>query len=100
VTRPYLEQDVTIVDALVHRARATDVDTVIVAGTPVIREGRFTRIDRDEVIERLAASLDRPLRPHEVARRELSRLLFPHVQRFYDDWRPDEGRPFYQVNQR
>jgi cytosine/adenosine deaminase-related metal-dependent hydrolase len=97
---PYLDPDVSIVDALVHRGRAADVETVLVGGEVVLRNGRFTRLDRDEILTALAASLGRPLLPHEERRRQLSRKILPHVRRFYDDWRPACGAPFYGVNER
>lgn len=100
VMEPYLDPDVSIVDALVHRGRAADVETVLVGGEVVLRNGRFTRVDREEILMALAASLRRPLLPHEERRRELSRKIFPHVRRFYDDWRPAGGTPFYGVNER
>jgi cytosine/adenosine deaminase-related metal-dependent hydrolase len=100
VTEPYLDPDLSIVDALVHRGRAADIETVLVDGEAVLRNGRFTRVDREEVLKALAESLRRPLLPHEEKRRELSRHLLPHVRRFYDDWHPARGTPFYGVNQR
>jgi cytosine/adenosine deaminase-related metal-dependent hydrolase len=100
MTRPYLDPAVPIVDALVHRGRALDVDTVIVDGEVVVRDGRVTQVDREDVLDALGRSLRQPLRPHEQKRRTLSRELFPHVRRFYDDWPPPDGAPFYRVNQR
>jgi cytosine/adenosine deaminase-related metal-dependent hydrolase len=97
---PYLDANVSIVDAVVHRGRSTDVDTVLIGGEVVLRDGRFTRVDRDAVRRALTESLRRPLQAHETRRRELSRRLFPHVQRFYDDWQPEGGEPFYRLNQR
>jgi cytosine/adenosine deaminase-related metal-dependent hydrolase len=100
MTRPYLDPDVPVVDALVHRGRAADVETVLVDGEVVLRDGRFTRVDRDEILTALGRSLRQPLRPHEEKRRELSRQIFPYVRHFYDDWQPADGAPFYRVNQR
>lgn len=97
---PYLDADVSIVDAVVHRGRSADVDTVLIGGEVVLRDGRFTRVDRDAVLHALAESLRRPLQAHELRRRELSRRLFPYVRGFYDDWQPEGGEPFYRLNQR
>jgi cytosine/adenosine deaminase-related metal-dependent hydrolase len=100
VTEPYLDPLTPILDGVVHRARSIDVDTVMIAGEVVMRDRRFTRVDKDEVLRDLAASLAVPLRPDEIRRRELSRELFPHVRRFYAGWHPAPGAPFYTRNQR
>jgi len=82
---PYLDDEVPVVDALVHLARTSGVETVIVAGEPILRDRRFTRIDKAAALEELAASLRVPLRPDELGRRALSKRLLPHVRRFYAD---------------
>ena len=56
-----------------------------------MRDRRFTRVDKQEVLRALQASLAAPLRPDELERRRLARALFPHVRRFYEDWRPPRG---------
>jgi cytosine/adenosine deaminase-related metal-dependent hydrolase len=98
---PYLDADVPVVDALVHLARASGVETVIVAGEPILRDGRFTRIDKNDVLEELAASLRVPLKPHEERRRDIAKRLFPHIKQFYADegyLGETQGVPFYHLN--
>jgi 5-methylthioadenosine/S-adenosylhomocysteine deaminase len=101
VAYPYLEAATPVLDAVVHRARAAAIDTVIVAGEVVLRDGRFTRVDKAAVLEELAASLRRPLTSDEEHRRRLSRAVFPHVRRFYADWLdPESLDPFYRQSSR
>ena len=101
LAHPYLDPDVPVVDAILHRARPAAVDTVLVAGEVVLRDGRGTRLNKQEVLEELAASLRLPLRPDELRRRELSRELIPHVKQFYEGWLNPESRdPFYRSNSR
>jgi len=101
IAYPYLDPDIGVVDAVVHRGRAAAIDTVLVAGEVVLRDGRLTRIDKAAVLEELAASLRAPLKPHEERRRQLSRAVFPHVKRFYDGWLDEIGRdPFYGQSSR
>ncbi len=97
---PYLDPAVPVLDAVVHRARSRDVETVMVAGEVILRDGRFTRVDKAAALAELAARLRAPLRPDEVERRELARRLFPHVEAFYRDWTPGKGEPFDLRNQR
>jgi len=101
IAYPYLEAGVPIVDAVVHRARSAGVETVLVAGEPVLRERRFTRIDKDAALEELATALRAPRTSAEARRIGLSRELLPHMKRFYqDEGYLDEtgGEPFYRFN--
>jgi hypothetical protein len=100
IAEPYLDPEVPILDAVVHRGRSADVETVIIAGEVVLRDRQFTRVNKAEVLKELAASLKGPLRPDEERRRELSRELFPYVRRFYDGCHLGPGEPFYAPNQR
>ena len=103
IAYPYLDREVPIVDAVVQRARASGVETVLVAGEPVLRDGRFTKLNKAEVMEELVASLRVPLRPDEERRRELSRLVLPHCKRFYDNegyLEEKNWEPFYPTSSR
>jgi cytosine/adenosine deaminase-related metal-dependent hydrolase len=98
---PYLDPETSPIDAVVHRARAAAIDTVMVAGEVVLKDGRFTRVDRAAVLEELSAALRAPLRPEEERRRGLARAIFPHVRRFYDGWLDGPARdPFYAPSSR
>ena len=101
IAYPYLDSEVPVVDALVHLARTSGVETVLVAGEPMFKDGRFTRLNKADVLEELAASLRVPLRPEEVRRRDISKRLFPYVKQFYADegyLGAPEGAPFYHLN--
>jgi cytosine/adenosine deaminase-related metal-dependent hydrolase len=101
IAYPYLAPDTPIVDAVVHRARTSGVETVLVAGEPVLRDGQFTRINKAEVLEELAAALRVPLTPAEERRQQLGRAIFPYVQHFYDGWLDESARePFYRPSAR
>jgi len=83
IEEPYLDEGVPIVDAVVHRARVLDVDTVLIDGELVMQGRRLTRIDRSTLLKELGKALNRPLRPRETERRELASALEPHLRRFY-----------------
>jgi cytosine/adenosine deaminase-related metal-dependent hydrolase len=80
---PYLNPDVSIVDALVHRARAVDVDTVIVDGEVVLKEGQVTKIDKKGLYKEIHQVLDRAFTPQELELQDLGRALSPHLKAFY-----------------
>jgi 5-methylthioadenosine/S-adenosylhomocysteine deaminase len=101
ISHPYLEADTPVLDAVVHRARAAAIDTVVVGGEVVLRNGRVTRIDKAAALEELAAMLRQPLTTEDARRRTLSRNLMPHVRRFYAGWLdPETLDPFYRQNSR
>ena len=100
IEEPYLDPEVPVVDALVHRGRGIDVDTVLVDGEVVLRDGRVTRVDKEALFREIKAALDRPLSAREVERRELARRVEPHLRRFYQGTVPREATPFTVYNSR
>src|SRR5438128_1886027 len=98
---PYLDRDVPVVDAVIQRGRPSGLEAIIVAGEVILKDGRFTRVDKEAALKELAASLSAPLRPDEVRRHELARAVAPYVKSFYDGWL-DHGAcdPFYRQNSR
>ena len=89
-----------MVDAVVHRGRSIDVDTVMVDGEVVLRDKELTRINKDDLFKEIKESLDRPLSAQELERRELSRLVEPHLRRFYQGVMPQPGAPHTYYNAR
>ncbi len=83
IAAPYLDPEVPVVSAILHRAKTSGVDIVIVGGEPVYRDGRFTRVDKEAVLEELAASLSVPLTSAEQERQQLGRDVYSHVEAFY-----------------
>ena len=76
------------------------MDTVIVDGQVLLRNGTFTRVSKDDVIARLKESLNVPLSPRELRRADLGRRLLPHAQQFFEARHLDDGEPHYRYNQR
>lgn len=86
IAYPYLDPDVPIIDAVIHRSKTSGVDTVMVAGEVILKQGKFTKVDKAAVLAELAASLQVPLTPEEQRRQELAREVFPYVKKFYSGW--------------
>lgn len=95
---PYLHPDTDIVDALVYRGKGLDVDTVMVDGEVLLRNGEFLRMDKNEVRARLRESLAQELTEREVRRRDLSRDLLPYVNSWFSAWPLEEGAQHYTYN--
>ena len=100
IEEPFLDPRVSVVDALVHRARGIDVDTVLVDGEVILRDGQLTRVDKGDLFREIKAALDRPLTAQEQDRRELAALVEPHLRRFYSGAMPQDAQPFNAYNAR
>ena len=100
IEEPYLDPRVSVVDALVHRGRGIDVDTVLVDGEVVLRERHPTKVDKEALFREIKAALDRPLSDREVERRELAGLVEPYLRQFYRGTAPGEAAPFTVYNSR
>lgn len=101
ISYPYLDPETSIVDAVLYRAKTSGVDTVIVAGETIYKEGHFTCINKADAIAQLARSLEIPLSAAEVDRAATARKVFTHVKRFYDDYLAGvEFDPFYRPSSR
>ena len=97
---PYLHPDTDIVDALVYRGKGLDVDTVMVEGEILLREGEFLKVDKAEIRAQLRESLSRELTDGEASRIALSRDLLPRVQSWFAGWPLEEGQQHYTYNLR
>jgi cytosine/adenosine deaminase-related metal-dependent hydrolase len=98
ISKPFLADDVDPIAALVYRARARHVDTVIVGGTPLLAGGRFTAIDEDGVHAALAASARAPVPPRIEAWMDAVRRVRPAVEAFYSGWEEPALQPAYVPN--
>jgi 5-methylthioadenosine/S-adenosylhomocysteine deaminase len=98
---PYLSPDVPVVDALVQRARSSGVDTVMVAGEVILRDGRFTRVNKAALLEALAAELQQAPSAAELSNRQLGFGLLAEARRFYDGYADQGDRdPYYRPSSR
>lgn len=101
VSYPYLDEETPLLDAVMQRAKASAVRTVMCDGEVIYADGRFTRVDRDAVLKALHDDLSRALSDDEVERRRLSKALLPHAKRFYEGYMdPARHEPFYRPSSR
>ena len=100
IEEPYLDPDISPVDALIYRAKTRDVDTVMIDGAVVLQGGKFTGVDEAEITAELREQLSRPLEPGVVETRRMVQRLMPYVQQFYGSWQVGGGIPHYGYNSR
>jgi cytosine/adenosine deaminase-related metal-dependent hydrolase len=96
---PFLDPDTDVLAAVVQRAKAGGVDTVMVQGEVIYRDRKFARVDKEVALAELAAQMQRPLTPQEERRRDVSRRVLPFIRDFYRDYLPPEQpTPFYATS--
>jgi cytosine/adenosine deaminase-related metal-dependent hydrolase len=83
VSAPFLDGRVPLVDALVQRAQARDISTVLIAGQVVYRDGEFPTVDRNSVMKEIAEKMARPPTSRDLELAQLSADVFPYVKAFY-----------------
>lgn len=104
MSEPFVNPDHNPIDLLIYRGRAIDVDTVMVGGEILLKDGRLTKMDREEVICKLRESLGEH---YGEKFREDNRPfgdLKKGVAEYFDSWYAEiEGmpkEPYYSVNNR
>lgn len=100
MTWPYQDPDAGLAEVLVHRARPSAVRTVVVGGETILQDGRFTRLDRDDILAQIAAALAAPPDADTLARKELGEAVMPFVRGFYEDYPMPQGAPHYRQSSR
>ena len=89
-----------LIEALVYRGRSQDVDTVMIDGDVVMRDGKLTHVDKDAVLKEINSALDRPLTPPEMEARDLISQVEPHMRRFLQGTFPRDLVPHSVYNAR
>jgi 5-methylthioadenosine/S-adenosylhomocysteine deaminase len=90
-----------VLDVILDRCDASDIESVMVAGEPVLHGGVLTRVNEQAVKDRFAEAVDRglyELRGEWARWGELSALVEPYVIDFYRDWLPEEITSRYTYN--
>jgi cytosine/adenosine deaminase-related metal-dependent hydrolase len=85
VARPFIDAHTPIAEAVLHRAMKDAVHQVFVDGRKVVDEGRAIGVDRDGVLQEIAARLAVPVSPAELEARTMIERLMPHLRQAYHD---------------
>ncbi|RWI87931.1 amidohydrolase family protein [Mesorhizobium sp.] len=84
ISFPYLSPDTGLVDALIQRAKPGSVETVIVDGEIIYSEGKFERVNKEEMLAELARKMARELSENEQFARKVGFKLLPEAASFYN----------------
>lgn len=98
VTWPWVAPEADPRDLLLMRAGAGDVACVLVDGEVVLKDGRPTRFDLDEVGREAAAQLAATAGSADDA--ALVERLLPHIEAYYRAWDVPELVPYTVYNTR
>ena len=100
IETPYLDPESGPVDALLNRGKPRDVQTVMINGQIVFRDGRFPGSIKEDVTNELRDQFARSLEPEVAQVRGMIARLMPYVERFYESWGADGTDPHYRYNSR
>ena len=84
ITWPWVSPEANPLHVLLMRAKATDVDTVLVNGNVVLRSGMPTGFDLKEVGQTIAQQLEAA--PNRDSYRALAAELIPYLSKWYAQW--------------
>lgn len=92
-----------VLDVMLDRANASDIDVVMVAGRVIVESGNVTTVDESALIERireLSEELYQPS-PDAVRRRELAAIMTPVIESLCRRWYSQSvGEPATVMNTR
>lgn len=98
ITWPWAAPEADPLTLTLLRARAGDVETVMVGGEVVLERGQPTRFDEDETARTFADAMDETPFPADAA--EMVDELKPYVESWYEDWEVPELDPWNVYNSR
>ncbi|NJM98005.1 MAG: amidohydrolase family protein [Phormidesmis sp. RL_2_1] len=98
ITWPYLAPEADPLTVVMMRAKAMDVDTVLVNGQIVLKDGQPTQFDVQQVYKQIATQLKATA--DKAAYRALAKAIRPFIAQWYADWQIPELTPFAAFNSR
>ncbi len=95
---PFLHQNASIVDAIVHRVKEQDVSTVMINGNIVVNNGQISNVNKSALFKEIKTSLNLPLTEEQLEHRELARSVMPFLKNFYSGSYDRTFEPFSKYN--
>jgi hypothetical protein len=98
---PYQDAIIPTLDAIMQRAKHASVDATVIAGVTVYKDGKFTQIDRDQILREIAETLSRPRTEAEAALIPFSTEMQSFVKTWYANYfDPSPHTSFYKQSSR
>lgn len=98
---PCYSEDLNIAELFVHRAKGTDVNTVIVNGKVIMEERKFLTIDIDLLYKEVCKQSKKGLSSRQKEFADQYQRIKPYYYKWYKDWLKEiDFEPFYIMNSR
>ena len=98
ITWPWLSPEANPLHVMLMRAKAADVDTVLVNGNVVLKSGMPTGFDLKAVGQIIAEQLEAA--PNRDQYRSLAADLIPYLSQWYGQWEVPALSPYGAFNSR
>ncbi|MCL4459437.1 MAG: amidohydrolase family protein [Chloroflexi bacterium] len=86
ITAMAVDAEQRIVELLVMRGKSAHVDTVIIDGEVVLREGILTKVDKRQVLAEFTDALRSAGATKQPGMEELVTQLKGHLRKYYEEW--------------
>jgi len=104
MSEPFLYSEHNVIDLLVYRGRAIDVDTVLVGGDVLLKHRKLTKVDKHEVVKKLQESIPARYAENFSEENKAYADLRKRVAGYFDPWYEEiegiEKAPYYFMNNR
>jgi cytosine/adenosine deaminase-related metal-dependent hydrolase len=98
---PYQDDQIEILDAIIQRAKTNSVDATVIGGVTVYENGKFMQVDRDAVLQEIAARYAAPRTSEEAEMIAVSRDMQSFVKAYYQKYYDATVHvPFYRQSSR
>ena len=99
---PWASPEAKIQNLLLYRGLGRHVNTVVVAGTPVLEDRVFKTVDVKALYAEAAEQASRGRTPEQEQYRALLQGIKPYYVNWYNAWlrEMDQITPFYPLNSR
>ncbi|WP_428687620.1 amidohydrolase family protein [Roseibium sp.] len=98
IARPFIDERIPLIDALLQRTRRMAADTVFVGGRKVVSGGKVMSIDRQAVFDEISDFLASSLSSDEQLARERTGQLLHHITAWFEAAYPEAPRQPYGFN--
>lgn len=86
ISGAYLDPDVDLIDALVHRAKSSSVEAVVIGGRLVYANGAFDAVQPEDVIREIRHRMGRVDQAAVRSSRRRFASVAASVEEYYSDW--------------
>jgi cytosine/adenosine deaminase-related metal-dependent hydrolase len=98
---PFCSNELNIAELFIHRAKGTNVNTVVVGGKVVMEDRKFTTIDTDLLYKEIRDQAKKGLSEKQRNFANQYQKIKPYYYKWYKNWLTGiDLKPFYHMNSR